>query len=235
MLVNPESKLVIIPVGLNYFHADQFRSRAVIEYGEPISIPTELVNQYAEGGLKKRQAVGALLDTIEVNLKSLSLQAPDFETLMVIQAVNRLYVNDEKLDIDASLRISRRFAHAFQQMREKPEIKHLIEAVKHYNQMLSYYGVKDHQVKNTSINPPRAFLLLIYRIMQFLVLFTFAAPMLILGSPLLYLAHNISKIKMIEAKAGSSVKILGKDVVTTWKLLTSLAVIPALWIGYSVC
>lgn len=43
---NPEMNLTIIPVGLSYFHADQFRSRAVVEYGDPIRIPSELVTKY---------------------------------------------------------------------------------------------------------------------------------------------------------------------------------------------
>lgn len=94
-------------------------------------------------------------------------------------------------------------------MRHKPEIETLIKAVKHYDNMLSVYGVKDHQVKNTSINPSLAILRLIYRVLQLIVLFSFAAPMLVLGSPLLYLAHEISTTKMNEAKAGSSVKIAG--------------------------
>lgn len=186
------------------------------------------------GGVKKREAVGSFLESIEVSLKGLSLQAPDFESLMVIQAVNRIYCGEQHLSIDASLRICRRFAYAFQEMRDKYEVQELIKELKNYNGMLKMYGVKDHQVKHTSISPPKALLLLMYRIIQFFVLFTFAAPMLILGSPLLYLAHSVSKLKMIEAKAGSSVKIQGKDVVTTWKLLTSLAVIPVLWLGYSV-
>ena len=40
---NPNLGLKIIPVGLNYFHPDRFRSRAVLEYGVPIEIPNELV------------------------------------------------------------------------------------------------------------------------------------------------------------------------------------------------
>lgn len=37
-----------------------------------------------------------------------------------------------------------------------------------------------------------------------------------------------------EAKAGSTVKIAGKDVVTTWKLLTALIVTPILWLVYTI-
>jgi glycerol-3-phosphate O-acyltransferase/dihydroxyacetone phosphate acyltransferase len=241
MVCNPESSLVIIPVGLNYFHADRFRSRAVVEYGQPIKIPPDLISLYLSGGTLKRQAVGKLMHTIEESLKGLSLQAPDFESLVVVQAVNRLYCNDRELSIDASLRICRKFAFAFQEMRNHPEIIDLVKSVKHYNSMLNMYAIKDHQVKHTSIGPINALLLLIYRIIQIVLVFIFALPMylfffifrLVLGSPLIYLAHSISRDKMIMAKAGSNVKIHGKDVVSTWMLLTSLVVIPVLWIGYS--
>jgi glycerol-3-phosphate O-acyltransferase/dihydroxyacetone phosphate acyltransferase len=38
---------------------------------------------------------------------------------------------------------------------------------------------------------------------------------------------------LLEALAGSKVKIAGKDVVTTWKLLTALVVAPLLWLFYT--
>lgn len=43
----------------------------------------------------------------------------------------------------------------------------------------------------------------------------------------------IPSIYYIEAKAGSTVKIAGKDVVATWKLLTALVVTPLLWFFYT--
>ncbi|KAI8910960.1 hypothetical protein EDD86DRAFT_189537 [Gorgonomyces haynaldii] len=233
METNPDMDLTIIPVGLNYFNADRFRSRAVIEYGDPIKVPRELVIKYANGGSDKRDAVGILLSTTEVALKQLTLQAPDFETLMIIQAARRLYAAERKLDIDGDLRVSRRFAHAFTAMRDRPEVQSLIEEVRYYNRMLNLYGVRDHQVKNTSVSPGRAVGLLIYRTIQLVMIVLLASPMLVLGAPLLYLAKRVSKQKMVEAKEGSSVKIAGKDVVSTWKLLTSLFVIPILWITYT--
>ena len=196
MSLNPDCNLSIVPVGLNYYHADRFRSRAVIEYGDPISVPFELVAQYARGDTDKRKAVSLLLDTIQVSLKQLTLQAPDFETLMVVQAARRLYSADRKLDIDSSLRLSRRFAFAFDTLRDRPEIHALVEEVKHYNRMLKYYGVRDHQVKNTSIPPSKAIGLLFYRSFQLLFITLLAAPMLILGSPLLYIAVTVAKSKM---------------------------------------
>lgn len=69
--------------GLNYFHAHRFRSRAVIEFGNPITIAPELVEKFKQGGNEKREACGKLLDTIYNALKSVTVNAGSYETLMV--------------------------------------------------------------------------------------------------------------------------------------------------------
>lgn len=33
---HPDVKVAIVPVGLNYFHGHRFRSRAYVEFGDPI-------------------------------------------------------------------------------------------------------------------------------------------------------------------------------------------------------
>lgn len=78
---NPDSGLKIVPCGMNYFHAHKFRSRAVVEFGTPIDIPRELVEKYKRG--ERREAVGELLDTIYHALLSVTVNGPDYKTLMV--------------------------------------------------------------------------------------------------------------------------------------------------------
>ncbi|KAJ3270588.1 hypothetical protein HDV01_007684 [Terramyces sp. JEL0728] len=228
----PGTKLKIIPVGLHYFHADKFRSRAVIEYGEQIEIPLELVDQYKNGGQDKRQAIGLLMDTIQVHLKSLTVQAADYDSLMIAQAARRLY-QPEKIDIDSSLIMSRRFAQAFEKEKNNPLVQQLKQEVSEYNRMLKFYGVKDHQVKNTSIKVSRAIYLIVLRSLQFIALIVLSAPTLILAWPLIFLTRKVSHERAATALAGSKVKISGKDVVSTWKLLTGIAVTPLLWFAYS--
>nr|KAJ3409529.1 hypothetical protein HK105_003068 [Polyrhizophydium stewartii] len=231
---HPGLPVKIIPCGLNYFHADKFRSRAVVEYGDPIEIPSELVQDYLNGGPSKREAISLLLDTVTVSLKNLTLQAPDFDTLMVIQAVRRLYTPiGRKLDVDQSLALSRQFAIGYAKLRDHPQIQELTKMVHDYNSTLKYYGVQDHQVKNTNISSTKALPLLLYRIAELIVLVSLALPSVILFSPLLILSRVVSHRKAAEALAGSSVKIAGKDVVTTWKVLTAMVVIPTLWIFYT--
>ena len=78
---NPDSGLKIIPCGMNYFHAHKFRSRAVIEFGSPIDVTPEMVQQYQSG--EKREAVKTLLENIYNALVAVTVTSPDYDTLMV--------------------------------------------------------------------------------------------------------------------------------------------------------
>lgn len=78
---NPNSGLKIIPCGMNYFHAHKFRSRAVVEFGSPIEVPTELVELYKNG--ERREATSQLLETVYQALVAVTVTSPDYDTLMV--------------------------------------------------------------------------------------------------------------------------------------------------------
>jgi len=83
MASHPDVNVKIVPVGLSYFHAHRFRSRAVIEFGSPLEIPSELVEKYRNGGPDKREAVSRLLNQVYDALKAVTVRAPDYDTLMV--------------------------------------------------------------------------------------------------------------------------------------------------------
>lgn len=81
LAADPYCGLRIVPVGMNYFHAHKFRSRAVIEFGSPIEVPMELVDQYSNGD--KREAVRSLLEIVYNGLVAVTVTSPDYDTLMV--------------------------------------------------------------------------------------------------------------------------------------------------------
>lgn len=83
MATHPGLDVKIVPVGLSYFNAHKFRSRAVVEFGTPITVDAELVAMYKQGGSKKREACGKLLEQAHDGLRAVTLRAPDFETLQV--------------------------------------------------------------------------------------------------------------------------------------------------------
>lgn len=94
MANNPDLRVKVVPVGLSYFHAHRFRSRAVVEFGSPLDVPLEFVEMFKEGGAKKREAVGKFLDVIYDALKTVTLRAPDYDTLMVSDALHLSNDND---------------------------------------------------------------------------------------------------------------------------------------------
>ncbi len=83
MANNPKLRVKIVPVGLSYFHAHRFRSRAVVEFGTALDVPDELVEMFKQGGDKKREAVQKFLNLVFDALKTVTVRAPDYDTLMV--------------------------------------------------------------------------------------------------------------------------------------------------------
>jgi glycerol-3-phosphate O-acyltransferase/dihydroxyacetone phosphate acyltransferase len=160
------------------------------------------VDQYKKGGSSKRQAISLLLDTIYIRIKALTLQAPDFESLIVAQATRRLY-QTEKLDADSALIISRRFAavdyitnlKAYEKLKDVPKVKELTQEILKYNRMLKFYGVQDHQVKNTHISVKLAIFLTILRYLEVMMLLLITAPVFILFLPLFIVTQNVSREK----------------------------------------
>jgi glycerol-3-phosphate O-acyltransferase/dihydroxyacetone phosphate acyltransferase len=76
----------LVPIGMNYFHPHKFRSRAVVQFGNVIDVPTELVQQYKDGN--KREPVGQLLDSIYRSLIAVTTTCPDWDTMMVCISTN---------------------------------------------------------------------------------------------------------------------------------------------------
>lgn len=96
MIENKDLDIKIVPVGLNYFHPHRFRSRAVVSYGAPISIKPEWVEAYGQGGTAKREAIAALLEAGYDGLKSVTVNAPSYNVLMVrVQAILKFEMIDE--------------------------------------------------------------------------------------------------------------------------------------------
>ncbi|KAI3645766.1 hypothetical protein MP228_008694 [Amoeboaphelidium protococcarum] len=118
MADNAELDVKIVPCGLHYFHPHQFRSRAVIEFGKPLTVPSDLISLYKSGASKggaegkniKKEACQALMQIIYNSLRSVTVNAPSWEALQVIQAARRLYTwspsataSDQQLQQQASV------------------------------------------------------------------------------------------------------------------------------------
>ena len=81
LAANPDCNLKIVPCGMNYFHPNKFRSRAVVEFGTPVDVSPELVTLYRSGD--RREAVRQLLETVYEALVAVTVTSPDYDTLQV--------------------------------------------------------------------------------------------------------------------------------------------------------
>ncbi|KAJ3233116.1 hypothetical protein HDU78_006664 [Chytriomyces hyalinus] len=234
MSQNEFMNVQIVPTGLNYFNAHKWRSRAVIEFGDAITVTKEQVEAYKKGGESKRKAISEVMDAILEGLKAVTVTAKDYDTLMLIQAARRLYRPVHmKLTIDETVYLNRRFAEVFSKFPDDPLVLDTAYRVREYNSLLKSYGIEDHQVIRTTFGKREAATKLCLRVVEAMLLFSFAAPGALLHAPIALLARKISNQKAAEALRESSVKIEGRDVIATWKVLVSLVVAPLLYTVYS--
>ncbi|EEH39988.2 glycerol-3-phosphate O-acyltransferase [Paracoccidioides lutzii Pb01] len=119
----PDCGLSIIPCGMNCFHPNKFRSRAVIEFGNPAQVHPDQIEAFKAGGHLKRNAVGSLLETIEEALAAVTQQSPDHETLMVIQATRRLYKPLRmRLPLPVIIELNRNLLKGYTQFKDEPKV-----------------------------------------------------------------------------------------------------------------
>jgi glycerol-3-phosphate O-acyltransferase/dihydroxyacetone phosphate acyltransferase len=173
----PELDVKIVPVGLNYFHPHRFRSRAVVSYGPPISIDKKLVQDFQNGGEAKREATGKVLQQGRDGLKSVTVNAPDYDVLLIIQAARRLYQPaHRKLRLEQVVELNRRFLIGWTQFKDDPRVIELARKVRSYNQTLKYFGIRDHQVEKTSTATLNAAKTLIVRLTELLMVAAVGLP-----------------------------------------------------------
>ncbi|KAI0341694.1 glycerol-3-phosphate O-acyltransferase [Trametopsis cervina] len=234
MANNPDVKVKIVPVGLSYFHPHKFRSRAVVEFGTAMDVPEDLIEMYKQGGSQKREAVGKLLDFIYDGLKTVTIRAPDYDTLQVIQVARRLYVTPgQHLSLGQVVELNKRFLAAYQQFKDEPRVQKLKIDVLKYSRLVRDLGLRDHQVPGARKASWKALGLLCYRLLLLAVWTVFALPGVILNGPIFLTASIMSKKKAKEALAASNVKIEGRDVLATWKVLISVGLAPVLYGFYA--
>ncbi|KAJ1845647.1 Glycerol-3-phosphate/dihydroxyacetone phosphate acyltransferase, partial [Coemansia sp. RSA 2703] len=232
---NPELGLKIVPTGLNYFHPSKFRSRAVIDFGQPIDIPMDLVEKYRQGGDAKRDACNELLQIATDGLKQVTLNTPDYETLRLIQAGRRLYQpTQHSLTMAQQVELTRRFIKGYTVYRDLPEVKELRDRVEDYNMQLRYYGIRDHQVETMQVGRLHAGALFLWRLLWLLLMGLVALPGTVLNIPVFIVTGVFSKRKARQALAASTVKVRARDVIATWKILIALVLVPLLYSVYSV-
>ncbi len=85
--------LQIVPVGLTFSAKELYRSKVLVNFGEPIRV-AEFAASYAE---HRKECIQELTAEIERRIQALMLHLPQLEQARVIEAVKRLYLDRLRL------------------------------------------------------------------------------------------------------------------------------------------
>jgi 1-acyl-sn-glycerol-3-phosphate acyltransferase len=85
--------LQIVPVGLTFSAKEMYRSKVLVNYGEPIRI-AEFVTGYER---RRKESINELTSRIEQRIQALMLHLPQLEQGRLIEAVKRLYLDRLRL------------------------------------------------------------------------------------------------------------------------------------------
>jgi len=209
-------KVTIIPCGLNYMHRHRFRSQVLIEFGEPIIVDGEWIDNFHGD---ERDTVRKLTDYLADALTAVTLNAPDWSTLRFVQAARRLYKPaTATLAPSEYVELNRRFVQAYLNVAEEPETIEFRKAVDDYQSRLDVLGLKDYQLR-TKISVGKAFRRLLARSISLMLLLPVAIPGMLLHLPVGWLAAYVGDRFSYE-----------EDDIATLKVFASMALLPILYL-----
>ena len=200
----------VVPVGLTYIHPRRFRSRVVVWYGAPIEVGQDWAERYARDD---REAVRALTDEIDTAMRELTVNAEDWQTARVLDAVRRLYQPAE-IELWQRVELARRFNHGFAGVRHVPEVQQTVAAVTSYLQRLRALDLDDRDVQR-EVSAAQVIAKTGLRVLDALVWAPLALPGLLLQMPVAAL------IRWAGVKLAPR-----KDVIGTTKLVLGLLLVP---------
>ena len=241
---HPNLPLRLVPVGLNYFSGHRFRSRVFVDIGEPLTVPPHLLPKYCSADkVQKREATDELMRMVNTALSALTISAPDYETLEFFWTLRRLVKTTAgPLSLDDQTELARRFASGYDRLlpdgrrwKDTARVQVVRKLTSEYNGRLKNLGLRDYQVAHvmTHLSRPRAATRFLGRVVMLLAAGVLWLPITLLGLPLLLLPRIVSAFKSSQALRKSKVKIYGRDVAATWKVLVALVLVPVLWGFYT--
>ncbi len=210
----------IVPCGLNYIHRHLFRSQVVIEFGEAIVVDDAWVKKYEKD---ERQSVRNLTDLLAAALTNVTLNAPDWRTLRIIQTARRLYKPaTATLTPSDYIELNRRFVEGYLQNIEQPELQSLSTEIEEYQARLDMLGLKDHQLRQT-LSPGNIFRKLLLRSLTMLALLPLAIPGALLHLPVGWIAATVGERFSYEM-----------DDIATLKVLATILLLPISYLAIAI-
>ncbi len=212
---HPDLTVRVVPCGLNYVQRRAFRSRAMVQYGVPMELTAAALSDDAE---EQRAAVLAITSELDTRIRELTVNAEDWDTLRVLEAVRRLYQPDD-IPLEDRVELARRFTSVYAKVRDSDDVRDIYRRVHEYQERLDEAGLTDRDlVRNMGVLEVAA------RAFANLVRVAFWAPVAIPGLTL-HVPLGLSA-----GWAGRKLAVR-KDAVATSKLMIGALLVLSAWAG----
>ncbi|CAI5733534.1 unnamed protein product [Peronospora destructor] len=135
-----DKPIPIIPLGLNYFNKDHFRSQVTLEFGPPMVITPDMV-QDEDFQKDEHTAVKRLTLELGERMRDVTLNASDFTTIHVARMMRRLYLNTPgTIDANKEVRLTQYIINMLekepQDDKQKKQITIIRDKVLRYKEQL---------------------------------------------------------------------------------------------------
>jgi glycerol-3-phosphate O-acyltransferase/dihydroxyacetone phosphate acyltransferase len=212
----------IVPAGLYYTSKTNFRSAALLYFGDVIAVePVQL----DANGEPPRETVRALSARIEQAMRDCILNAEHEEALATISRAERIFSSEEqrheRRSLERELKLRRRFidGYAFHRARSPERLAALEARIRRYEEELRQAGLDPHELSA----PPSTGIVLRYVATRTL-LFTLLFPFALAGTLIHYPAYRLGGYLATRFSQDSD------DVVSTFKIVAAMLLFPLTWV-----
>ena len=136
----------IVPVGLNYFKREEFRSEVIIEFGTAFEVPEEWAREFKS---KKRESTDKLLGEIEGRMKAVTLTADSYIELRTLHLLRKMHIPKEtKLSPTQYSELCKQFNKAIKLIKEKNDSCKILTRVNNYVREIEEIAITDTDIKD---------------------------------------------------------------------------------------
>lgn len=193
--------ITIIPCGLTFIHPKRFRSRVLVQFGSPIVVQPGTT-----------ESARSLTTTIDLAIRRLTINAPDWDTVRALDAVRRLY-QPREVSIEDRVELARRFNTYYAKFADDPRVVDVLARVRAYQQKLDELDITDRELARDLSKFEVS-----TRVLRHLILVAFWLPLTVPGAPLHVPTFAFARL------AGPRLTPR-KDVVATTKLLIGMLLV----------
>lgn len=185
----------IVPVGLNYYNREKFRSEVNIEFGKPFEVPTQWAEEFKTN---KREVTEKLLKEVESRMKAVTLVAPSIEELRAILLFRSVYVPKSlKLSPTQVSELNKRFIKGYGMLKDEEECKAMLKKGTDYIREIDELGLEDKDVLSAEFEQRKMKRKFLLSVVMFVCLLIFVTPGLIIVLPFIIYVRNVAEKERI--------------------------------------